>query len=189
MRRAEEAILAGMLISLRRMVAVVARVRPALARGRGGAGEVEGDDGQDQPGRVRCESARRHAGQGAALQVGVDELDGRMGAVSLSAGPWSRVLVVKNAWKRWRPKSVSRSGSFFVFSSGTTLSWAAGLVGVEVPLNLVFFVSIGILFLVCLQHSAELTKLEAKTRTLAEIVAIQDLRLRQLEELILSEEE
>lgn len=63
----------------------------------------------------------------------------------------------------------------------TTLSWAAGLVGVEVPLNLVFFVSIGILFLVCLQHSAELTKLEAKTRTLAEIVAIQDLRLRQLE--------
>ena len=71
----------------------------------------------------------------------------------------------------------------------TTLSWAAGLVGVAVPLNLVFFVSIGILFLVCLQHSAELTKLEAKTRTLAEIVAIQDLRLRQLEERIFSQEE
>lgn len=63
----------------------------------------------------------------------------------------------------------------------TTLTWAASLVGIEVPINLVFFVSIGTLFLVCLQHSAELTELEAKTRTLAELVAIQDLRLRQQE--------
>jgi hypothetical protein len=62
-----------------------------------------------------------------------------------------------------------------------TLAWAAGLVGVEVPLNLVFFVSIATLFLVCLQHSAELTMLESKTRTLAELIAIQDLRIRDLE--------
>jgi hypothetical protein len=63
----------------------------------------------------------------------------------------------------------------------TTLQWAASLIGIEVPINLVFFVSIAVLFLVCLQHSSELTKLEAKTRTLAERVAIQELRLRKLE--------
>jgi hypothetical protein len=63
----------------------------------------------------------------------------------------------------------------------STLAWAASLVGVAVPLNLVFFVSIAILFLVCLQHSSELTKLESKTRALAEQVALQDLRIRALE--------
>ena len=60
-----------------------------------------------------------------------------------------------------------------------TLTWAAGLLGIEIPINLVFFVSIAILFLVCLQSSAELTTLEAKTRTLAERVAILELDLRQ----------
>lgn len=60
-----------------------------------------------------------------------------------------------------------------------TLVWASELVGVEVPTNLVFFVSIAILFLVCLQHSSELTKLESKTRTLAERVAIIELQLRE----------
>jgi len=53
-----------------------------------------------------------------------------------------------------------------------TLQWAAALVGIEVPINLVFFVSIVTLFLVCLQYGSELTRLEAKTRTLAERVAI-----------------
>jgi hypothetical protein len=62
-----------------------------------------------------------------------------------------------------------------------TLAWAAALVGIEVPINLVFFVSIATLFLVCLQHSSELTKLESKTRTLAERVAIMELKLRELE--------
>jgi hypothetical protein len=62
-----------------------------------------------------------------------------------------------------------------------TLQWAASIIGIEVPINLVFFVSIAILVLVCLQHSAELTKLEAKTRTLAELAALQELRLRELE--------
>lgn len=60
----------------------------------------------------------------------------------------------------------------------STLEWAAKLIGIEVPINLVFFVSIAILFLVCLQHSAELTKLESKTRTLAERVALLELGLR-----------
>lgn len=62
-----------------------------------------------------------------------------------------------------------------------TLAWVAGLVGVQVPTNLVFFVSIAILFLVCLQHSSELTELEAETRTLAENLALQELRIRELE--------
>jgi hypothetical protein len=62
-----------------------------------------------------------------------------------------------------------------------TLVWAANLVGIEVPTNLVFFVSIAILFLVCLQHSAELTQLEDKTRVLAEQAALLDLRVRSLE--------
>lgn len=61
-----------------------------------------------------------------------------------------------------------------------TLDWAARLVGVELPVNLVFFVSIAILFLVALQASSELTRLEAKTRTLAERVAILELELRKL---------
>jgi len=64
----------------------------------------------------------------------------------------------------------------------TTLSWAAALLGFELPVNLVFFVSIGILVLVALQHSAELTLLESKTRVLAEQSALQDLRLRALEQ-------
>lgn len=57
-----------------------------------------------------------------------------------------------------------------------TLEWAANLVGVTVPVNLVFFVSIAILFFVCLQHSSELTQLESKTRILAERVALLELK-------------
>ncbi|HEX4402427.1 MAG TPA: DUF2304 domain-containing protein [Galbitalea sp.] len=63
-----------------------------------------------------------------------------------------------------------------------TLAWAAGLFGIAVPINLVFFVSIATLFLVCLQHSSELTRLESKTRTLAERVAILELKTRARDE-------
>lgn len=63
----------------------------------------------------------------------------------------------------------------------TTLVWAARLVGVAIPLNLVFFVSVAVLFLVCIQHSVELTVLEAKTRTLAETSALLEMRIRELE--------
>jgi len=66
----------------------------------------------------------------------------------------------------------------------TTLVWAARLVGVAIPLNLVFFVSVAVLFLVCIQHSAELTVLEAKTRTLAETSALLEMRVGVLEERI-----
>jgi len=61
------------------------------------------------------------------------------------------------------------------------LVWAANLIGVEVPLNLVFFVSVAVLFLVCIQHSTELTMLEAKTRILAENAALHQMRIEALE--------
>lgn len=61
-----------------------------------------------------------------------------------------------------------------------TLDWVASAVGIKLSSNLVFFVGIGLLFLVGLQHSAELTRLEEKTRILAERVAIQELEIQQL---------
>ena len=75
------------------------------------------------------------------------------------------------------------AGTFALISGifPATLEWTASLVGIEVPINLVFFVSIAVLFLVCLQSSSELTKLESKTRILAEFIALQDMRIRELE--------
>lgn len=61
-----------------------------------------------------------------------------------------------------------------------SLTHVANFLGIELPVNLVFFVSITILFLVSLQHAAELTRLEAKTRDLAETVALLELRVREL---------
>lgn len=63
-----------------------------------------------------------------------------------------------------------------------TLTTAARLLGISVPTNLVFFIAIAILFLVSLQYGAELTRVEAKLRTLAENSAFQDQRIRALEE-------
>ncbi|WP_104130348.1 DUF2304 domain-containing protein [Cryobacterium sp. N21] len=62
----------------------------------------------------------------------------------------------------------------------STLNFTAGLIGVAVPINLVFFASIAILFLVSLQFSSELTQLESKTQTLAERVSLIELELRTL---------
>jgi hypothetical protein len=62
-----------------------------------------------------------------------------------------------------------------------TLIWAAAVVGIEVPTNLVFFVAIAILVLVCIQHSAELTRVERKMRNLAESSALLEVRVRQAE--------
>ena len=67
-----------------------------------------------------------------------------------------------------------------------TLEWAAAVVGVEIPTNLVFFISLFILFIVCIQHSGELTDLEDKTRVLAEHCALQEARIRVLENATLS---
>lgn len=54
----------------------------------------------------------------------------------------------------------------------SVLSWAAELVGVEVPSNLLFFVASMLLLLVSIQHSYELGRLEERSRTLAEEVAL-----------------
>lgn len=62
------------------------------------------------------------------------------------------------------------------------LEWAARVVGVEIPVNLVFFMSAAILFFVCLQHSAELTRLEEKVRVLTEESALASLRLDAVEQ-------
>lgn len=59
-----------------------------------------------------------------------------------------------------------------------TLSKLATVLGIEDPVNLLFFTSIAILFLVSLQTSSELTTLEAKTRILAERVALLELAAR-----------
>lgn len=68
------------------------------------------------------------------------------------------------------------------------LAWAARLVGIDLPVNLVFFVSIAVLFLVCIQNSTELTSLENKTRVLAEEAAFLDLRIRELETLAVAQQ-
>lgn len=44
-------------------------------------------------------------------------------------------------------------------------------IGIEIPSNLIFFLGIVVLFMVCLQQSAELTKLEENQRTFAEEIA------------------
>ncbi|MDX6301109.1 MAG: hypothetical protein QOF53_2323 [Nocardioidaceae bacterium] len=58
------------------------------------------------------------------------------------------------------------------------LTWAASLVGVTVPANLLFFAASMLLLAVSVQHSSELGSLEEKTRTLAEEVALLRMELR-----------
>ena len=59
------------------------------------------------------------------------------------------------------------------------LSGAADLIGVEVPVNLLFFIASLVLLMLTLQHSYELGRLEEKTRVLAEEVALLRLDLEQ----------
>lgn len=61
------------------------------------------------------------------------------------------------------------------------LEAAATAIGFEVPVNLVFFVSLFILFLVALQHSSELTKLEAHNRAIVERLIVLELRIEEIE--------
>lgn len=62
-----------------------------------------------------------------------------------------------------------------------TLGWAARSLGIALPVNLVFFVTIALLFLVSLQYGAELTRIEEKLRVLAEESAFHERRLQSLE--------
>jgi hypothetical protein len=63
----------------------------------------------------------------------------------------------------------------------SVLEWVSDLVGIELPVNLIFFVSIAVLFFVCIQSSSELTSLEEKTRILAEETALLRIRVGALE--------
>ncbi len=52
------------------------------------------------------------------------------------------------------------------------LSWAARLLGVQVPANLLFFGALMLLLVISIQLSYEIGRLEERTRTLAEEVAL-----------------
>jgi hypothetical protein len=75
---------------------------------------------------------------------------------------------------------------FFVAAGVLTLAIFPGLLtgtaaflGVQVPVNLLFFVGSLVLLVLTLQHSYELGRLEEKTRTLAEDLALLRLELSQ----------
>jgi hypothetical protein len=57
------------------------------------------------------------------------------------------------------------------------LAGLAELIGVELPVNLLFFLASLVLLMLTLHHSYELGRLEEKTRTLAEEIALLRLEL------------
>ncbi len=59
------------------------------------------------------------------------------------------------------------------------LFWLSGLLGVAVPANLLFFVASMLLLGISVHHSYELGRLEDRTRTLAEEVALLRLEVEQ----------
>lgn len=61
------------------------------------------------------------------------------------------------------------------------LESTASALGVTVPVNLVFFVGLLVLLLVCVQLSAEVSSLEQESQTLAEELALLRHRLEKLE--------
>ena len=75
---------------------------------------------------------------------------------------------------------VAVAAAFFALVPGAA-RWLADLVGVEVPSNLLFFVSLVLLIFVSVQLSYELSRSDAKIRRLAEEAALLDERLRRLE--------
>lgn len=64
----------------------------------------------------------------------------------------------------------------------STLQILSRALGFEVPVNLVFFVSLFTLFLVALQHSSELTQLESHNRAIVERLIVVELRVENLQE-------
>lgn len=59
---------------------------------------------------------------------------------------------------------------------------ASEAVGLEVPVNLLFFSAAIVILVLTLQHSSELSRLEERTRTLAEEIALLHLDLDNLRE-------
>lgn len=62
--------------------------------------------------------------------------------------------------------------------------WLSALVGITTPINLVFFLGLLSLLVVCVQLSAELGELEHENQTLAEQAALLRLRVERLEQAI-----
>lgn len=60
-------------------------------------------------------------------------------------------------------------------------AWLSDLVGITVPVNLVFFLGLLVLLVVCVQISAEVSELEHENQTLAEESALLRLRVERLE--------
>lgn len=56
------------------------------------------------------------------------------------------------------------------------LIWTSQQLGVQVPANLLFFLASLLLLVVSIQHSYELGRLEERTRTLAEEIALMQMR-------------
>lgn len=61
------------------------------------------------------------------------------------------------------------------------LAWLAGVLGVQLPSNLLFFLAILMLLGVALHLSLEVSELEDETRTLSEEIGLLDERVRRLE--------
>ncbi|MBO3083861.1 DUF2304 domain-containing protein [Cellulomonas fengjieae] len=59
-------------------------------------------------------------------------------------------------------------------------AWLADLVGITTPINLVFFLGMLVLLVVCVQISAEVSELEHENQSLAEQTALLRLRLERL---------
>jgi len=59
------------------------------------------------------------------------------------------------------------------------VTWLTRVVGVQLPVNLVFAIAIMVLLVVCIQLSTEVTAIEEKTRTLVEEVALLRLETQQ----------
>ncbi|MGI8645094.1 MAG: DUF2304 domain-containing protein [Nocardioides sp.] len=70
-------------------------------------------------------------------------------------------------------------GTVIVALTPGLLEWVALRIGVAVPANLLFFTASMVLLVVSIQHSYELGRLEDRTRTLAEEVALLRLELQQ----------
>lgn len=62
------------------------------------------------------------------------------------------------------------------------LNWAARLLGVKDPVNLLLFGAALVLLLVCVHLSWEVSRLEGETRTLAEEIALLRFRVERMEE-------
>lgn len=68
-------------------------------------------------------------------------------------------------------------GALTVAAFPGLLIWATDTIGVQVPANLLFFVASLVIMSLTLQHSSELGRLEERTRTLAEDLALLQVEL------------